>query len=173
MKIKIRHENPGDYVEIKKVHDLAFNQPNEGLLVEKLRSNPEFIAELSLIVEVEGNIIGHILFFPIWIYDENSRHQSLALAPMSVLPKYQKIGIGSRLVVRGLKIARELGYTSVIVVGHPTYYPKFGFVPASQYGIKAPFDIADEAFMVLELIPTGLTGISGVVQYPGEFEEVD
>ena len=172
MQTTIRSEKPGDYPGIKKVNDLAFGQPNEGILIEKLRENSAFIKELSLITELDGEIIGHILFFPIWIREGQNKHRSLALAPMSVLPEYQKKGIGSQLIFKGLETARKLGFKSVIVLGHSAYYPKFGFVVASKFGIKAPFDVPDEVFMGLELVPDGFKGISGIVQYPKEFEEV-
>jgi predicted N-acetyltransferase YhbS len=172
MKTSIRHEKSSDYPGIKKVNDLAFGQSNEGILIEKLRENSSFIKELSLIAELDGKIIGHILFFPIWIREGQNEYQSLALAPMSVIPEYQKKGIGSQLIFKGLETSRDLGFKSVIVLGHEFYYPKFGFAPASQWAIKAPFDVPDEVFMALELVPDGLKGISGKVQYPKEFEEV-
>lgn len=172
MRIEIRKENINDYQGIKNVNDLAFGQANEGLLVEKLRNNPNFMVQLSLVAEFEGKVIGHILFFPIWITEGQNKNRSLALAPMSVLPSYQRKGIGSQLVSKGLEISRELGFNSVIVLGHSAYYPKFGFVVANQFGIKAPFDVPDEVFMAMELVPDGLKGISGTVQYPKEFEDV-
>jgi putative acetyltransferase len=172
MKATIRQEKSIDFAEIKKVNDLAFGQTNEGELVEKLRENPNYKKQLSLVAEIEGNVVGHILFFPIWIINGQTKHQSLALAPMSVLPKYQKKGIGCQLVSRGLEEAKELGFKSVIVLGHPEYYPKFGFSLASQWDIKAPFDVSDKAFMSIELVEGGLDRISGVVEYPKEFKEV-
>lgn len=168
----IRQEKTSDFEGIKKVNDLAFGQENEGILVEMLRDNPDFIKQLSLIAELNGKVVGHILFFPIQISTGKNTHQSLALAPMSVIQEFQKKGIGSQLVLDGLNVARELGFRSVIVLGHPDYYPKFGFSPASQWGIKAPFDVPDEAFMAIELVKGGLDGISGIVEYPKEFDEV-
>ena len=172
MQTLIRNEKPGDYPGIKKVNDLAFGQPNEGVLIEKLRENSAFIKELSLIAELDGKIIGHILFFPIWIRKDQNKYRSLALAPMSVMPEYQKKGIGSQLIIKGIETTRDQGFKSIIVLGHEFYYPKFGFAPASQWNIKAPFDVPDEVFMALELIPGRLEGVSGIVEYPKEFEEV-
>lgn len=172
MKATIRQEKVSDFEGIKKVNDLAFGQENEGVLVEKLRENPAFKKQLSLIAEIDVKVIGHILFFPIWIIYGETKHQSLALAPMSVLPDFQKMGIGSQMVSAGLGVAKELGFKSVIVLGHPDYYPRFGFSPASHWNIKAPFDVPDEVFMVIELVESGLQGISGIVEYPKEFEEV-
>jgi putative acetyltransferase len=139
MNIKIRHETASNYPAVKKVNDLAFNQPDEGILVDKLRLNPAFIPELSLVAEFEGQIIGHILFSPIRIINNDQVFQSLALAPMAVLPEFQKKGIGKKLVISGLNSARKSIYQSVIVLGHKDYYPKFGFRPASNWHIKAPF----------------------------------
>jgi putative acetyltransferase len=91
---------------------------------------------------------------------------------MGVLPPYQKQGIGSALVMRGLENARDLGHRVVIVGGHPEYYPRFGFVPAKPLGILAPFEVPSEAFMVLELQPNALRGVQGQVEYPSEFDQV-
>ena len=172
MKIVLRQEKAENYSSIRKVNEIAFRQPNEGILVDKLRENPAFIKELSLVAELNGEIIGHILFFPIWIVDGQNRFRSLALAPMSVLPGFQKNGIGSQLVIKGLETSRKLGFKSVIVLGHSAYYPKFRFVAASRYEIKSPFDVPDEVFMAIELEPNGLEGVTGIVEYPKEFEEV-
>lgn len=173
MQALIRYEKPNDYPGIGTVNDLAFGQPNEGMLIEKLRSNSSFIKDLSLIAELEGKIIGHILFFPIWIKEGKNKYQSLALAPMSVFPEHQKKGIGSQLIIKGLESSRELGFKSVIVLGYEFYYPRFGFTRASQWNIKAPFVVPDEVFMAIELVPAGLKGVSGLVEYPKEFEAVD
>lgn len=169
----IRQEKTSDFEGIKKVNDLAFGQENEGILVEMLRNNPDFKKQLSLVAEIDGKVVGHILFFPIWIDNGQRKHQSLALAPMSVLPSHQNQGIGGRLIVEGLKVAKTDGFKSVIVLGHEAYYPKFGFLPASQWGIKAPFDVPDNVFMAQELSINGLKGISGTVEYPREFDEVE
>ena len=173
MDLIIRQENSADYTSIKSVNDLAFGQASEGVLVEKLRKNSKFIEGLSLVAELGEKIVGHILFFPIWIIDGKVKHQSLALAPMSVLPTHQNKGIGGNLIVEGLKVAQTYGFKSVIVLGHDAYYPKFGFLSASKWGIKAPFDVPDNVFMAQELIGNGLEGISGTVEYPREFDAVE
>jgi len=172
MKIDLRSETRNDYPGIQQVNDMAFGQPNEGLLVEKLRSNSNFIDKLSIVAEFNERIIGHILFFPIQVKDDLKQYDSLALAPVSVIPEFQNKGIGGQLISKGLEMAREMGFKSVIVLGHKDYYPRFGFVPASNWRIKAPFDVPDEVFMALELEKDGLKDVSGVVEYPGEFEEV-
>src|SRR5687768_12754433 len=129
LKINIRQETFHDFEGTKKVNDLAFGRQSEGLLVEKLRMNQAFISQLSLVAEVSDEIVGHILFFPIKIKNGWQSHASLALAPMSVLPEFQRNGIGGELITKGLEVARALGFKSVIVLGHFEYYPKFGFEP--------------------------------------------
>ena len=140
-------------------------------MIEKLRDNPEYITKLSLVASIDGEIVGHILFFPVKIKSDSKIYKSLSLAPMAVHPDFQKKGIGSKLVIEGLKKAMEAGYESVIVVGHPNYYPRFGFKPASNWNIKLPIEIPDEVFMVVELKPDGLKNCSGIVEYPKEYED--
>jgi len=165
----IRHEKPEDHPHIGRVNDLAFGQPDEGSMVEQLRLNPRFIPELSLVSLDGDDVVGHILFFPIDISTADARETSLSLAPLAVHPDYQGRGIGGKLVAEGLKVAKGLGFDSVIVMGHPGYYPRFGFKPASVWGIRPPMKAPDEAFMALELKAGGLKGKSGVVEYPREY----
>ena len=120
----------------------------------------------------KGEIVGHILFFPIMVKNVSHAYPTLALAPMAVLQEFQSKGIGKKLIKVGLEHAHKLGYTSVIVLGHPRYYPKLGFRPASQFGIKPPFEVPEEAFMAIELEEHALDEISGIVQYPKEHESV-
>lgn len=169
--VTIRAELTNDYIAITKVNNLAFGQSTEGILVEKLRKNPAFIPELSLVAEHKGNIVGHILLFPVKIKSQARDFPCLALAPMSVVPEYQNRGIGGKLIQAGLRKAGDLGYNSVIVLGHPEYYPRFGFRPASKWNIKTDYDVADEVFMAMELTTEGLKGVSGTVEYPNEFQE--
>lgn len=173
MKINIRQENENDYKIIETIIEQAFKtpeySPNEHLLVANLRKSEVFIPELSLIAEVDGRIIGHIMLTKLAIKSGEKEYESLALAPLSVLPSHQNKGIGSALVNESLKIAKELGYKSVIVLGHDKYYPRFGFKPASNWDIKPPFDVPDNVFMALELEDGSLSGIKGTVVYPKEF----
>ena len=151
---------------------MAFNQENESMLIDKIRAGDSFIPELSLVAELEGEIVGHILFSKIKILGKDE-YESLALGPMAVVPKHQKQGIGGKLITTGLEIAKKLGFESVIVVGHKDYYPKFGFKRASLWGIKCPFEVPDEAFMAIELVENSLKNKAGTVQYPKEFMEVE
>lgn len=170
-RVKIRPETEKDYPKITEVNDLAFGQRNEGILVKQLRKTEKYSPKLSLVAELDDEIIGHILFYPVEIQSGASGFLTLSLGPMGVVPEYQRRGVGSQLVAKGLKAARALNHESVIVVGHPDYYPKFGFKPASQWKIKVPFEVPDEAFMALELVEGGLKGKSGTVAYPPEFAE--
>jgi predicted N-acetyltransferase YhbS len=174
MNITIRQEKEADYPFVHEVNNLAFGQDSEANLVDALRKNTEaFIPELSIVATIDDEVVGHILFTRIRIIDDNhNEFGSLALAPMAVNPAYQKKGIGGRLIKSGLEKARQLNFRSIIVVGHEQYYPKFGFIPAGQWNIKAPFDVPANAFMAIELIPHGLKGVKGMVKYPIEFDGV-
>ncbi len=172
--LTIRQETSNDFKETFEVNHIAFGQDNEAKLVDALRSNPTlFIPELSLVATVNNKIVGHILITKIIIKD-NTRNlnESLGLAPMAVRPEFQKSGIGGQLIKQGLKVAAELGFKSVIVLGHKHYYPKFGFEPAEKWNIKAPFDVPSDVFMAIELVKDGLKNVSGTVIYPKEFETV-
>ena len=167
--IEIRQENQKDYEEVYMVVKTAFEMAehsdrNEQDLVVALRNSDSFIPELSLVAVKEDKIVGYILFTKIKI--EN--HEEIALAPLAVLPEYQKQGIGSMLIEQGHKIAKKLGYHYSIVLGSENYYPKFGYIAATQYGIQAPFDVANENFMAMKLNDTDIE-ITGVVQYAKEF----
>ncbi|MBX2922219.1 MAG: N-acetyltransferase [Chitinophagaceae bacterium] len=173
MNVKIRQETQDDFNVVFEVNKLTFGQENEAKLVELLRQSNAFVAELSLVATVDNKIIGHILFSKIIIVDDNhNEFESLALAPMAVIPEFQQKGIGGQLIRSGLDKAKELQYQSVIVLGHEHYYPKFGFVPADKWNIKAPFDVPANVFMGIELTTDGLKDVSGTVKYPKAFEAV-
>ncbi|OGM10618.1 GNAT family N-acetyltransferase [Candidatus Woesebacteria bacterium RBG_13_36_22] len=169
--ISIRSEKPEDYQSIYNINKLAFNGEVEAKLVNNLRKTKGFIPELSLVAIKDDEVIGHILFSIIHIHTDTKNIPVLALAPMAVLPKHQKQGVGLQLVREGLIKCRELGYKAVILVGHPDYYARFGFSPANKKGLKLPFDAPSEAFMVYEIVPKILEGIKGMVVYPPEFAE--
>ncbi|MCC7332635.1 MAG: N-acetyltransferase [Flavobacteriales bacterium] len=173
-RLTVRQETPNDFNEVFEINQIAFGQDNEARLVDALRRNPTvFIPELSLVATDNNKIVGHILLTKIIIKDDNGNLiESLGLAPMAVRPEFQKSGIGGQLIKQGLKVAKDLGFTSVIVLGHEHYYPKFGFEPADKWNIKAPFDIPSDVFMAIELVKDGLKNISGTVIYPKEFETV-
>jgi putative acetyltransferase len=167
--MNIHKETEKDYPSVRKVNESAFETAEEADLVDSLRKNTNYIPELSLVAEENNEIIGHILFTPLKILNSEVDHKLLALAPMAVLPKYQKKGIGSTLIKAGFEKARELGYKAVIVLGHPDYYPRFGFTPAEQFGINPPLEEWKEAFFAIELEKDSLKDVSGKVSYLPEF----
>jgi len=177
MNITIRQEIPTDYPIVFNLVEEAFrtmkySNQTEHFLVEKLRKNEDiFIPELSLIAELEGKIVGHILLSKIHIKDNENIFELLSLAPVSVLPAFHKKGIGSQLVRESHRIAKSLGHTSVLLIGHKDYYPRFGYQPAHLFGIKFPFDSALENCMVVELEKNALDDVRGMVVYPKEFFE--
>jgi putative acetyltransferase len=169
----VRAETPEDRDAIRAVHRAAFGQETEGRLVDRLRETGASVPELSLVALRDGRVVGHILFSRVTIRRGLDAVPVLALAPMAVVPDCQRRGIGSALVRSGLEEARRLGHRVVVVVGHPDYYPRFGFAPAARRGIRAPFGAPDDAFMLLELEPGGLADASGAeVEYPAPFHEL-
>lgn len=176
MSIVIRQEAEQDYSKTERLVEEAFRNEEytdhtEQFLVAKLRKSDAFIPELSLVAEQDQELIGHVLLTKIAIEKDGKQTTSLALAPVSVLPDYQNKGVGSQLILAALTKAKELGYLSVIVLGHDTYYPKFGFQPASDFGIQSPFEVPNEAFMALELKEGSLEEVSGEVVYSKPFFE--
>lgn len=129
-----------------------------------MRTSKAFIPELSLVAEVETKIVGHILLPKLKIKNDQEEFDSLALAPVSVLPEYQSKGIGGMLIRQVHEKAKRLGYKSVVLLGHEEYYPKFGYKQADKYGIELPFDVPKENCMALELIENGLSGVKGIVE---------
>ena len=167
----IRPETPQDYDEIFKVTLKAFENAehtdgDEQNLVSRLRSSAAFIPELSLVAETNGKIAGHIMFTKL----KAGRTTQLSLAPLSVLPEYQGQGIGAMLIKTGHQIAKDLGYEFSILVGYPSYYPRFGYEDASNFGIKAPFDLPEGVFMACNL-QGKKTQLNTTIEYPKEFFE--
>ena len=168
--IIIREERPEDVTGIRHVNEQAFGQPEEAHIVDMLRTRGKVI--LSLVAAQNDRIVGHILFSPVMIESEGGLFTVVGLAPMAVLPGLQKQGIGSLLVKHGLEHCRQAGYECVVVLGHAEYYPRFGFVPASRFGVKCEYDVPDEVFMALELREGALEGRAGIAKYEPEFKEV-
>jgi putative acetyltransferase len=166
----IRPENPEDVPAIRIVIEKAFGRPAEAELVDALRQNGK--AAISLVAEDDGSIVGHVLFSPVAIQSKGTGLRGIGLAPLAVIPERQNQRIGSMLVEHGLRRCREEGHPFAVVLGHPDYYPRFGFVPASRFGIKSEYDVDDEVFMVMELREGALCGCAGVVKYQPEFNEV-
>ena len=176
MSFTIRQENKSDFQAVFDLIEKAFKidnlgDPKEQFLVERLRNAASFIPELSLITEIDGQVVGHILLTKIKIHHEGKSFESLALAPLTVLPEFQNQGIGGQMITYAHKKAAELGHRSIVLLGHKDYYPKFGYSRADKFGIELPFDVPKDNCMVIELIHNGLKDIKGMVEYPKEFYE--
>ena len=168
MLLTIRKEQPGDEKAIFAVNFHAFGQEAEPKIVDILRRTcPEGI---SIVAEQDGGIVGHILFTPAQIEDGTEKTDGMGLGPMAILPDYQRKGIGSTLIRFGLEEIRKTGTPFVVVVGHPWFYPKFGFEKASKYGIRCEYDqVPEEAFMILVFRPQEFQGVHGVAIERPEF----
>ena len=166
--ITIRPETSADHESIGQVNQEAFGQDGEAQLVDALR-NGGFV-RLSFVAELDGQVVGHILFSDIHIVSDGDSVDALALAPMAVVSEHQRKGIGSDLVRTGLEQCRQDGHRIVIVLGHPNYYPRFGFSPELAAPLQSQY--AGEAFMALELMPGALDGVSGEVKYSSPFGAV-
>lgn len=166
MPITIRPGSPADHPAVHALLTAAFGQRDEADLVNRIRRAPGYAAQLSLVAAADHRIVGHILFSPITIVSPRKTTPALALAPVSVFPECQRRGIGSALVREGLSACRAAGHHIVIVLGHPDYYPRFGFTPADSSGIRPPFEVPPPAFMVLALTAGALDGVGGTVRYP-------
>ena len=165
-------ERPADHDAVYALIQAAFGQPDEADLVARLRPSSSFVPGLSIVMhDWEHKLLGHVLFTRCKIVDDAGHEtESLALAPLSVLPAHQRQGVGKGLVRHGLLVAAELGFGSVIVLGDPAYYGRFGFQPAADWAIQAPFPVPPGALQVLELHPAALAGVRGTVQYDPAFQ---
>jgi putative acetyltransferase len=164
--ITLRPERADDIEAIRRIYEHAFETPVEADLVDALRDRGKLVA--SVVAQTGEQAVGHITFSPVSIASSRQL-RGVALGPIAVLPRVQKRGIGSGLVRAGLQHCRELGYDYVVVVGHPEYYRRFGFVPASQFGISCLWELPEGVFMALELRPQALAGTGGPVTYEAEF----
>ncbi|MCP3919788.1 MAG: N-acetyltransferase [bacterium] len=160
----VRTETPADHEAVRNVHALAFGGPGEAALVDALRAAGK--GRVSLVAEVDGEIVGHCLFSPMTVEGDAV---VLGLAPVGVLPAWQSRGAGSALIRKGLETCHA---DAVVVLGHPSYYPRFGFVPASRFGLMSEYDVPDDHFMALELRPGALHDMRGVARYASEFGDL-
>ena len=165
-------ETPENLLGIRKVNQEAFGRNSEAELIDLLRiSSPVFI---SLAAKINGKVVGHILFTPVRVIGSGSQPvEGLGLGPVAVLPEVQRMGVGAALCRAGCKLAESAGYPFVVVLGHPSYYPQFGFEPAKPYGISCAYeDVPDDAFMICIFIPGVMKDVSGVAHYREEFDLV-
>ncbi len=171
----IRQEKATDFSQVAEVIELAFrnmeeNDHTEHFLVERLRESDAYIPDLSLVAETtEGQIVGHIMLSKVKVQDGEKVFTALAVAPLSVLPEYQRMGIGGKLIREAHRRASELGYAVTVLLGHKDYYPRFGYKKASLFGIRFPFEAPDDYCMVAELKKNGLEDLRGMVCYPDAF----
>jgi len=171
MDVAIRDERPTDLRAVHALNAAAFPTDSEARLVDALRAHGRLT--LSLVAEDCGVVVGHIAFSPVSVEGPGGRIVTgIGLAPMAVRPERQRSGIGGRLVEAGLDRLRADGHAFCVVLGHPEYYPRFGFEPASRFGLRWEQEAPDEVFLARELAAGGLAGVSGVVRYAPEFEEV-
>ena len=161
----VREERPGERPWVRSINEAAFGRPVEANLVERLGSENVVLA--SLVAVQESELVGHILFSRMWIQTCHELIPTVALAPMAVLPRRQRSGIGGEMIRCGLALLRQRGEGIVVVLGHPDYYPRFGFSSDKARALESPFPA--EALMALELKPGALGGVSGRVKYPAAF----
>jgi putative acetyltransferase len=161
--IEIRHEQPGDVAAIRDVTVSAFGQAEEADIVDALRANGA--VSLSLVATIGGRVVGHILYSPVSVGDI----AGAGLGPIAVAPEHQRHGIGSQLIETGNQKLREAGCPFIVVLGHPGYYPRFGFKRASIYGLSCEWEVPDDAFMALILNPENAHDLSGPAKYRPEF----
>lgn len=176
--IEICVSSPLHHDGLRKVHERAFGRKDEADLVDTLLSSDALIDDLSLVAISEGQVVGHILYTRVDIVNDQDVSSSskgnyaIALAPLAILPEFQKQGIGSLLMNESIAKADKNGHGIIIVLGHPEYYPKFGFQPASQYGMSSPFDAPDNCFMARPLSKYE-KAIHGDVVYHEAFNQID
>jgi putative acetyltransferase len=169
--VVIRPARPSDSRAIASVHQAAFETDAEARLVEALLAGGDGI--ISLVAVENAMVVGHVLLSRVTIDQNDTGTEALSLAPIAVRPDSQRRGIGSALVRASVDAAREQGWEIIVVLGHPGFYPRFGFEPATPRGILPPWpDIPEEAWMVAELSPGALGGVAGVVAFPRPFDEV-
>lgn len=166
----IRSETPEDFSAVRHINESAFGRPAEADLVDALRrAASPFI---SLVAELDGQVVGHIFFSPVTIESDDSTSIAMGLGPLAIAPEYQNRCIGSELVIEGLRECRRIGHDVVVVLGHAGYYPRFGFRPASSKGLRCEYDVPDDVFMVAELSEGAIGERRGLVKYHPEFSRV-
>ena len=167
----IRPEQPGDFEPVHALLLASFGREAEARLVDRLRASGKIA--LALVAEEKSRILGHVMFSKVVANAEGTELGALALAPLAVVPAFQRLGIGSALVSVGLERCRTERQPRVLVLGDPVFYARFGFVPAALFGLKCPFPEAGNSFMAIELEPGAFAGATGAVRYGHEFDDLE
>lgn len=165
----VRLETEADRSAVRAVTEAAFETPAEADLIDALRAGSTEV--VSLVAHRGDALVGHVLFSRVTLA-EHAQLRLMGLGPMAVAPRYQRGGVGSALVREGLAQCKERAVHAVVVLGHPEYYPRFGFVPASRYAIRSEYDLPDDVFMIVELQAGALNGVSGLIRYGQAFAGV-
>ena len=162
----VRLEEAADAEAIRRVNVAAFLGTLEADLVDRLRDRGKLL--VSMVAQSDLAIVGHIAFSRV-VAESHAGLRGVGLAPVAVVPPMQRLGVGSALVHAGLDRCRRLHYDFAVVLGHASYYPRFGFMPASRFALRCSWDVPDDVFMALELRPGALAGVAGLVAYEPEF----
>jgi predicted N-acetyltransferase YhbS len=167
----IRPETITEHEAIRAIHDAAFGEPDEGRIVDAVRGEQWFEPGLSLVAVADAGVVGHVLLSVCTVEALDGRRtgEVLALGPIAVRPDRQRGGIGGRLVEEAIGVGRARGWPAVVLLGHATYYPRFGFIPARSLGLEAPAPWPDEVWLAI-VLADGIAIPQGVVRYPSVFE---
>jgi predicted N-acetyltransferase YhbS len=179
LNITLRPESEGDYTIVEEITYRAFLTADhasgtEALLAHKLRADAAFVSELDFVAVLDGEVIGNIMYTKSKILTDDGREvETLTFGPLSVKPEFQKKGVGAALVRHTLNLARDMGYPAVIIFGHESYYPRFGFAPCAKYGVTTADGQNFDAFMALPLYESALNGVTGKFHDAPIFEGID
>ena len=181
--IRTRPEQPDDISAIRELHTKTFGRPDEARIVHAVRQRNEPTFSLVAVEDTAAGgeakndaisarpdrVVAHVLFSPVVIESPGRTVKAIGLGPMAVHADFQRAGVGSRLVAQGVQTCRDAGYEIAVVLGHPTYYPRFGFTLARTRGIHWEHEMPGDPFMVMELRPGALEGVTGTARYLPEF----
>lgn len=167
----VRPEQFRDFDKVRALLLTSFGREAQARLVDRLRASGKIAS--ALVAEEKERILGHVVFSKIVVSAQGGEVNALALAPLAVVPAFQRLGIGSALVSAGLERCRSEQHSRVLVLGDPVYFARFGFAPAVQFGLKCPFPADDNSFMAIELDPGAFAGATGAVRYGHEFDDLE